>query len=235
MLALLQELVLPSIAIAKESTEHCTILTSGGDINGNIGLGGLKIYLSNKAIKVLVLNGGGYLMACAPSWRVVQFNPNNNLGMTWSLREWMGHTPRYTYFVPDKDDHFIWQQTRTEPIKVFGKDCIKARMHRHSKEGNWGEHEYIFLPHQPVSQVACSILQKLVNAPTIEGIPVSFRTLPAPPKAGEHQLFITSKIEEIDMPETFFAYPTGFKLAKHESDIVSDSTRNRLIEETFGY
>jgi hypothetical protein len=222
-----------STAIAKEPTIHCTILTSGGDI----GLGGLKIYISGKALKVVELNGKGYLVASAPSWRVVQFNPNTNLGLTKTREEWMAHTPQYTIIAPPPDDPFVWQQTRAQSIKVFGKDCIKSRTHRHYKDSqNSNEHEYVFLPDPAVSEVACHILQKLVSTPSVKGIPISFKSLGEDShKSGGHLLFTTSKVEEGDVPEKFFSYPTGYKLAKSEPDLYSDAQRNRLIEETFGY
>jgi hypothetical protein len=228
MLALiLQGLALStSIAIAKASTVHCTILTSGGDI----GLGGLKVYISGKALKVLVMNGKAYLVASAPGWRVVEYNPSNNLGMTMTLKEWMAHTPQFTFIAPPPDDPFVWQQTRATPIKFLGKDCIKARTHRRYKNStNSTDHDYVYLPNPAVSEVACHILQRLVNAPSVNGIPISFKT-----QVG-HPLFMTSRIEEGDVPEQFFSYPTGFKTAKSETEISSDGTRNRLIEETFGY
>jgi len=224
---------LPSIAIEKEAEERCTILRSGMD-----DLGGVKIYISDRSLKVQSLNAGTYVVANAPDWRVVLYNPRNNHGLSMSMKEWMVHKPQWIYLTNPADDRpFVWTSTQPQPVVYLGRKCVKAYMQRKYKaEPNSRVYFYTYLPNTNANDTACKILQKLADVPIVEGIPIAFGTFDDTQQKVEGiRRFSTVRIEDRSVPEKFFSYPKNFQARKREADIASDGTRDKLIEDTFGY
>jgi hypothetical protein len=243
MAAVTGSLAAPSLANPAHGAAHgavqpCTIISGG-----NEALGGLKIYVSNNALRVQLLSGKTYLVARAPDWHVVVFNPTNNRGMSMPLQKWLDHTPQVVYWpVPDQHDH--WVESSSSETTRLGNKCVKVTLYktkgpaqpRYKSKDN----EYILLDNPTANLAACHIVQTFLGVPPHKGIPLSFtcmvriRSIKNTLAFQRHDILKTTKIERGSAPTQFFSYPTGFKHAKREVEIISDGDKKEQYENILG-
>jgi hypothetical protein len=219
-------------------TTPCTVVTGGNEL-----LGGLDIYMSKDAVRVQLQSGKTYLVARAPDWRVVLFNPSNNHGMSMPLQKWLDHTPQYVFF-PVPDSHDRWMQSSPSEVEMLGRRCTKLIMNKTTGGAKPGykskDNEYILLDIPTASPAACHIVQNFLGVPPCKGIPLSFRCSIRVrsirhSKAFEDHVFLKStKIDDSLKPKDFFSYPTGFKNVNRETDVITDNSKKQQYENILG-
>jgi hypothetical protein len=232
-------LAVPSLANAPHvAANPCTVVTGGNEL-----LGGVEIYTCKNALRVQLQSGKTYLVARAPDWRVVIFNPTTKNGLSMPLKDWLRHTPQLAFFpVPDQNEH--WVQSSVGETILLGRKCVKAILNKTtgSAKPNYKskDNEYILLYTPTASVTACHIVQNFLGVPSSNGIPLSFkcsiRTRDTKDKKAfqDHYFLKTTKIEDSSKPDDFYSYPTGFKNVKREIDVINDNDKKQQYENIIG-
>ncbi len=211
----------------------------------NAVLGHVLTYVSRDAIRVDCNDNNAYLVAKAPDWRVVMFNPSMNAAMDMPYEKFLEHEIRFSY-VPSEGGgvNERWPKFRAGSIKVSGLEATKYIIPANPRARSLKESPntlgyYLILERKEFAIQPTKILAKLFYQPTLPGIPLGDRMNKQ--KFGQSNSFLdfrgnyailsTSEIKEKSIPSDFFKYPHGFKKVQREIDVISDNARRRQLED----
>jgi hypothetical protein len=225
-------------ALADGQTARTLVLTQVSDTYGQV-----TSYVNQGAIKIAIGNGKVYLVSNAPGWKVMFCNDTNKKMLSMSLPQWLERVPQLTYATTDWD-RFRLQIVRTNPVNLYGRELrryvfvpIESRT-ASAPSSVAPSGEYFVLEGEGAAKEACFIMQKALSCPKVAGIPVNFinhrkkRAVEGLTRSlgGDEHWLNTSKIEERVVPQAFFAYPSDYKMAKREAEVVDDKDRREHIE-----
>jgi hypothetical protein len=206
-------------------------------------LGRTITYVSSTAVRVNVERGGSYLVASAPRWKVVMFNPTDKLGFEMDYEQYLRHAPQFTYIEPSHRRPIdSWPKLRAGVDKYAGVECSKFVVPRDPRSRSAEKSEvvgyFLTLERQSVPKQICLILDKFFFQPPLPGIPLQ-EYLPDNTKAGysfldlrgNYSVLSTSLVREEDCSADLFRYPVSFKKVPREIDVISDSSRRKELED----
>jgi hypothetical protein len=244
------------VCSAIEPQNDCIFLTQSQSTAGSF-----KTTLTPHAIKMERLGSKVFLIAMAPTWRVVFYNPRNCRAIDLPLQQWLRHWECWTAFVQpfannpkagvkieDYDGHspeltgkvtYCGQNcSRYETLNIQAHETIDPR-HRYAAE--------IYLcPNKNIPKPELQIMQKMFQIPPLEGIPV-FSDRRADRSAvydgaGDPRGLIgffahqgrlsTSSFTRGHVADADFSYPKNFKKVLKESDVLLDSFAQKEGDDT---
>jgi hypothetical protein len=202
--------------------------------------------INNHAIKISVVGGKSYLVACAPSWQVMLCNDDSKKALSMSFAEWIKHIPSTSYVGIDWDRCEFAVSPRGGARKagldylhfVFPADrpTAKSRMISPKYRG-----DYDVIGAWGAAPEACAIMQKALNCPELKGdrIPVDFINHGknvavvgfARNVGGDAHWMTTTRVQQRQVSDADFVYPKGYQLCKREVDILNDRARNSSVDD----
>jgi hypothetical protein len=211
--ALAKELAQPVHALKLEQT-HCT-------------LGNVEVLVTNQAIKVSIKKSQVYLVAHAPTWKVVWYRNDPKLAFECPFADWC---KTGTKLAPIGT--FGQRKFKKEGVaKISGQSILKLRSDENKKTLVFWVVDDSTKPLE-----ACNVLVGLFRVPLVQGIPYKFKlTYLNPDKPNNNpvswmrtgRLFEkeegtrldTTKISSVTVPSTEFDYPRNYKLVKQEQEV----------------
>lgn len=219
-------------------TEKTIVLTQTSSV-----LGRMTTYVSPTAVRVTTERGGTYLIAAAPHWKVVMFNPIDKMGLEMEYEQYLQHAPQFTYVSPShKRPIEMWPKLRAGSDRYAGVECSKfvvpADPRSRTADQSAVVGYFLTLEKQSVPKQICLILDKLLFQPPLPGIPLK-EYMPDTAKSGNsfldlrgnYSILSTSKVKEENCPKDLFKYPVAFKKVPREIDVLSDSTRRKELDD----
>lgn len=182
--------------------------------------GPVTTYYTDKAVKMVMDNTKIFLVATAPEWRVVFYDPDKNQALELPLDQWLKHTPSPTY-LPEDAKRSKWKATPDGKGVCVGHNCEKYAV------GTNGQ--YLALENTLAAPEACHIMQKFLYVPQVKGIPMNYafhlepKNKPSYLKSfgGSQSVLVMVKYESGSEPDTFFSYPKKFKNVRREIDVLA--------------
>jgi hypothetical protein len=234
-------LSLALFAAAASAVKRPTLVVT----QGHEELGGIKVYINQHGLKIVYMVGKCYIISRAPDWRVLFYNPANNKGIEMPVAEWLHHKMRL-YYIPipeSKNDFILVPQTTT---KMFGFPCKHYLMVRPAEQGrpisrDPKQRKYAMIETPLANQIALKILQHAFEAPPSAGVPVSMTYISYNPESKDadvtgHRIvrtLVTTEVATEEVSDDFFQYPTNFKPAKIEAEIMNDPKRDKDVYGVF--
>jgi hypothetical protein len=241
---------------AAEPQNDCIVLTQSQSTAGSF-----KTTLTPHAIKMERLGSKIFLIAMAPTWRVVFYNPRNCRAIDLPLEQWLRHWECWTAFVQpfasnpktgvvieDYDGH---RPELTGVVTYCGQKCSRYEtLNMQAHETIDPRHRYageIYVcPIKNIPKPELQIMQKMFQIPPLEGIPVfSDRRVngsAAHEGAGDPRGLVslfthqgrlsTSSFTRGRVADTDFSYPKNFKKVLKESDVMLDSFAQKEGDDT---
>lgn len=204
--------------------------------------GRIFTFVNPHALRINIENKEIFLVATAPSWRVVFFNSKTNCAMDLPLNEWLKHQAEWSYI---NEDNWLGEETvmKTGDITRFGVKCEELCLASPTRDGHLVKKPknmqatLIDVRNAQTPAQACQICWHTLNLPPLNGIPVQC-VLSSPKKqirgmssqGGEERVFRTDKISQVTCDKDFFVYPKGFKTVKREVDVVGTAARSKRAE-----
>jgi hypothetical protein len=233
-------IVSPICFASDQPVVDCLVLKQSQSIAGTY-----KTMLSPDAIKMERAGSRTFLIARAPEWRVVFFNPANNNAIDVSLTDWIRREDCWSKFrspAPRRDIEAFNRNVEQHGLVVYcGKTCVRYGMldvinGRVDPNHRYWEECYV-LPDTRYPKQELQILQKMLDLPAFDGIPLFSRMLsnPSASQSGagdsrgvidlfvsKHQLS-TKEIVKERIPSSAFKYPQNFHKVERECDVIMDS------------
>lgn len=234
-------------AQAKPATSKATpvktyVLTQRGSVLGHV-----NTYVCSNAIRIELPDNRCYLVAAAPDWRVVLYNPDKKCAMDMSLEQFEKHEAQYSY-LPQATEQTegTWPKIKSGMIRYANIDAARFVLPTNPRlkvanpaTPNHGY--YIVLERKDIPREATRVMAKLFYQSKIPGLPLnehistdglngkksnSFLDL-----RGDYSHLSTQKVKEELVSSDFFKYPTGFKKVLKEIDVLTDQSRLQQIED----
>jgi hypothetical protein len=211
----------------------------------NAVLGHVLTYVNADALRVDCMDNNAYLVAKAPDWRVVMFNPTMNAAVEMPYEKFLAHELSFSY-VPSAGGGMNerWPKLRAGSMKVSGVEVSKFIIPANPRSRSLKESPntlgyYLILEKKGFAIQPTKILAKLFYQPPLPGIPLGDRMNKQ--KFGQSNSFLdfrgnyailsTSEIKEKSIPSDFFKYPHGFKKVTREIEVISDNARRKQLED----
>jgi len=227
---------------AVDHSKTCTVL-----VQSQMTAGTFKTTLTAEAIKMERLGGKSYLVARAPSWRVVFFNPANNKAMDMSFKQFLDHLCNWS--AATKETRSVSDESLVGPnnsskigtVNCLGQKCVRYWMR--DERGYWGE--CIILPTAKYPKEELMIMAKMLDFPRIFGIPISGKVMrkTATAKPGEpaglldfydyNWAISTKSLKQDQTTNDNFTYPNKFQKVSREFDVTLDSAQRKRSDEAF--
>jgi len=190
--------------------------------------GDVRLLITRGAIKVTFLNKGTIVVAKAPTWNVVQYNPTSKVAYQCRFNDWMSGTSKLIM-----DDSLISTKFKKEGENFIGDE----RATKYIGNDERVRARYWIDEHTDCSEQAAMILERLYKLPVIKtGFPLELSSstlwvqekgsiiwLPPKMKKGTKPQYyctlITNDIKKIDVPKTEFDYPSHYTAVKSEDDV----------------
>ncbi len=229
-----------SSAAATKDSKTTYVLTQTNAVLGHV-----LTYVNRDAIRVHWSDNNAYLIAKAPDWRVVMFNPSMNTAMDMPYEKFLEHEISFSY-APSQGDgvNERWPKFRAGSIKVSGVDATKFMIPANPRARSLKESPntlgyYLILERKEFPIQPTKILAKLFYQPTLPGIPLGDRMNKVNigqsnsflDFRGNYAILSTLEIKEKSIPSDFFKYPHGFKKVQREIDVISDNARRKQLED----
>jgi hypothetical protein len=208
-------------------------------------VGAAESYLTSKAVRINFGNDQIYLVAKAPTWRVVMFNNITKKGLAMPYQQWISHHPTWNH---GKDIDWIPAEhlLKVASPVIDGRYCtdfVLAELlpngHLVPKAGGACGH-LLTAEVDGLASQACHILQRTLDLPQTAGVPLRF-TLNRQSRrvegmkfvmGGDAHLVSTSTIKTVPLQPSLFTYPVNFKAVAIEYEVLYDSkTMNSNVEQ----
>ncbi|CAN5597944.1 hypothetical protein BH11CYA1_BH11CYA1_49800 [soil metagenome] len=211
----------------------------------SISVGVSVCYLTSQAVRVDFGNDKVYLVAKAPSWKVVLYNSVTKCGMEMSYARWLAHHPKWNH---GKDVDWVPRERLLKvgsPV-IDGRKCtdyVLAEMSpsgRLAPKAGGNKGHFIVAQVEGVAPQALHILQRTVDMPQVTDFPlrltINGKSRPVEgmrwSMGGDSHLLSTSSIKTVAVPSSIFLYPKSFKPMAFETEILYDSkTMNSNVEQ----
>lgn len=210
-----------------------------------VSVGAAESYLTSQGVRINIGNDKIYLVARAPTWRVVLFNSVTKKGLVMPYQQWISHHPVWNH---GKDVDWIPAEhlLKVASPVIDGRRCndfVLAELlpngHLVAKAGGASGH-LVTAEVDGLAPQACHILQRTLDLPQTAGVPLSF-TLHGRSRrvegmnflqGGDMHLVFTKIIKTVPAQPVLFVYPTNFKAVTTEFDVLYDSkTMNSNVEQ----
>ncbi len=210
-----------------------------------VSVGAAESYLTSQAVRINFGNDQIYLVAKAPTWRVVLYNRITKKGLAMPYQQWIDHHPIWNH---GKD--VDWAPSEhilkvASPV-INGRRCSDFVLAELLPNGHLVPKAVGTSGHLVMAEVdglaaqACHILQRTLDLPQTAGVPLRF-TLNGQSRRVEGMKFVlggdthfvsTSVIKSVPLSPSLFTYPTNFKTVALELDVLYDSkTMNSNVEQ----
>lgn len=207
-------------------------------------IGTSESYLTSHAIRINI-NDKSYLVAKAPTWRVVLFNSSSKTGMQMSYQQWISHHPKWNHgkdvdWVPS--EHLL----KVASPKVDGRLCTDYLLAELLPNGQLVAKKAGTSGHLLVTKVdgvaaqAVHVLQRTLDLPQTADLPLRL-TLNGKKRqvegmkfvmGGDSHLLATKVIKTAEVDPAIFTYPKNFKVVDTEIAVLYDSkTINSNVEQ----
>lgn len=201
-----------------------------------VSVGAAESYLTSQGIRINFGNDKIYLIAKAPSWRVVLFNSKTKSGMEMSYKQWIAHHPTWNYGKADDwlpSEHLL----KVASLTIDGRQCtdyVLAELMPSGrlvpKQGDTSGH-LIVATVDGIAAPAVHILQRTLDLPQTEGVPLRL-TLTGKQRqveglkfvmGGDSHLVATKSIKTVPVSASAFVYPKTFKAVAMELEVLYGS------------
>lgn len=207
-------------------------------------IGASESYLTSQAIRINI-NDKSYLIAKAPTWRVVLFNSLNKTGLQMSYQQWISHHPKWNHgkdvdWVPS--EHLL----KVASPKIDGRQCTDYLLADLLPNGRLVAKQAGISGHLLVTKVeavapqAIHVLQRTLDVPQTADLPLRL-TLNGKERqvegmkfvlGGDTHLLATKVIKAAEVDPTIFTYPKNFRAVDTEIAVLYDSkTINSNVEQ----
>jgi hypothetical protein len=207
-------------------------------------IGSSESYLTSHAIRINI-NDKSYLIAKAPTWRVVLFNSSNKTGMQMSYQQWISHHPKWNHgkdvdWVPS--EHLL----KVASPKVDGRLCTDYLLAELLPNGQLVAKQAGTSGHLLVTKVegvaaqAIHVLQRTLDLPQTADLPLRLTLIGKERQVegmkfvmgGDAHLLATKVIKTAEVDPAIFTYPKNFKVVDTEIAVLYDSkTINSNVEQ----
>ncbi|HEY9756408.1 MAG TPA: hypothetical protein V6C97_14675 [Oculatellaceae cyanobacterium] len=220
-------------------------------------IGQVRTVIAKDAVRIDLLWSKAYLIAKAPTWRVVLYNPANKLAMDMPLQTYLAESPnwqganRYRKLERGKSN----VETPTKKlgnIKYADRDCskfgvVKIVGNKVDPEDRYKAYYYTFSDpsvRPEISQILYHFF--LIQTSSNQGIPVySAPAHDVKAASVQHDIgflanltsgdlsshMTTSKFGSGSFPSSYFEYPKNYKKVSYELDVLSDPNRKGVAED----
>ncbi len=208
-------------------------------------VGAAESFLTSQGVRINFGSDQIYLVAKAPTWRVVLFNGITKKGLAMPYQQWISHHPTWNH---GKDVDWIPAEhlLKVASPVIGGRRCtdfVLAELlpngHLVSKTAGVSGH-LVTAEVDGVASQACHILQRTLDLPQTAGVPLRF-TLNGQSRrvegmkfvmGGDAHLVSTATIKTVPLAPSLFTYPKNFKAVVQELDVLYDSkTMNSNVEQ----
>ncbi len=232
-------------ATAAEKQVQSTVLEQVTATHGPV-----TTFVSPVAVKLQFTDVNAYLVARAPTWRVMLVNVDSKLVYECPYEKWLSHGISRSYFGAEPDEQQSASVlTKGHNCKYADKMCelyfinMRLKSGRQSRIANY----YLLSEPKPDSH-ACKVLEKWLAVPFSEGIPVAmkwydettgetYRAKQNKSLSSFHALYAdnvdTKRVYNRNVNESFFSYPQSFKPVKTENEIFSTRETRHDAESIF--
>lgn len=210
-----------------------------------VSVGATESYLTSHAVRINIASDKIFLVAKAPSWRVVLFNTMTKSGMEMSYPKWIAHHPTWNHGKADDwvpSEHLLKVASPT----IDGRHCTDYVLAELMPNGRLVPKHGGTAGHLVVTEVsgiapqAIHILQRTLDLPQTADLPLRL-TLSGKlghveglqlVMGGDSHLVTTKAIKTVPVSVSLFAYPKTFKTVPLELDVLYDSkTLNGNVEQ----
>ncbi|HEY9683084.1 MAG TPA: hypothetical protein V6C86_16015 [Oculatellaceae cyanobacterium] len=220
-------------------------------------IGQVRTIIAKDAIRIDLLWSKAYLIAKAPTWRVVLYNPANKLAMDMPLETYLSESPNWQganrYRELDRGKLKVETPTKKlGKIKYADRDCLKFGVvkivgNKVDPRDRYKAYYYTF-PDSSVRPEISQILYHffLIQTSSNQGIPVYSASVHDVKAASlQHDIgflanltsgdlsshMTTSKFSSASFPSSYFEYPKNYKKVSYELDVLSDANRKGVAED----
>ncbi|HEY9681038.1 MAG TPA: hypothetical protein V6C86_05585 [Oculatellaceae cyanobacterium] len=221
-------------------------------------VGQVRTVIARDALRIDLLWSKTYLIAKAPDWRVVFYNPTNKSAMDMPLKEYLADDPNWQGSNRFRDLSGNKMKSVEAPLNELGKiryaenDCLKFGIlklvgNRVDPRDRYQVYFYT-LPDASIRPEISQILYHFysIRNDSNRGIPVySAPAHPTKSASLQHDIgflanltssdmgprVTTSKISKGAFPSSYFDYPKTYKKVSYELDVLSDPNRQGAAED----
>ncbi|MBU6455557.1 MAG: hypothetical protein KGS72_27545 [Cyanobacteria bacterium REEB67] len=208
-------------------------------------LGRVTTYVSEHGLKVLVRGSKCYLVAVAPSWKVMFCNDENKKALAMSYDQWLEHFPRFTYSAADEWDRCNTIVYKAEKLRRLGyimRQCFfpAKNVNGHIERIDAPQRgEYYVIEKSWPGEQPYRILQKAFSCPNLAAIPVDLINETHADRVeafgrhfgGVEHWLATSRIVDQKLPSSFFAYGQGYTFCRREAEVLNDSKKRADVDD----
>lgn len=199
-------------------------------------VGMVESYLTSQGIRINFGNDKVYLVAKAPTWRVVFFNSVTNRGLEMPYEKWISHHPSWNHGKVDDwvpSEHLLKVASPT----IDGRRCSDFVLAELMPKGGMVPKQGRTAGHLIATQVsgiapqAIHILQRTLDLPQTADLPLRLTLAGKKRKVeglkfkigGESHLLSTTAIKTVSLPLSLLTYPKNFQVVPIEFEVLYDS------------
>jgi len=215
-----------TVGVLKLEQTHCTIDK-------------IEVLLSNQAVKIKIKKSDTFLIARAPTWKVVWYRNDPKTAFEISFSEWC---TTGTKLVPIGT--FRPRPFKQEGVtKISGESIVKLSSNERKKLL-----DFWLVDDRTRPQPASDILISLFRLPPAKGVPYKFKVTYLQPdvenktqiswiKGGslfekeEGTRLYTTKMSRVTVPSSEFDYPQNYKLVKQEQQVWLTSGTREAVDD----
>jgi hypothetical protein len=215
-------------------------------------LGPLEVYYTVDAVKMQFKSKGLFLLARAPSWKVVIFRPEGRVAHEISQKDFLAHGMSWVQFggIPLKGYRgAVAQKGRNE---TFLEYVYAGAPIPNSSQYTYWEVRPLGLK---VPDEACQLASRAFRVPFKHNVPfkllgnepghddlrsqdqVAWKlSVDARKSGGRTEIWrlATSKCTSVKLPKSEFDYPVGYRMVKSEPEVIISSGSREVIEDLLG-
>jgi hypothetical protein len=220
---------------AAEPKQKCLLIEHVTSAHGTV-----STYVTADAVKVVFLNIHGYLIALAPSWKVVLVNTDEKLIYEDDYNHWINRLISYSY-MGGTGDQCGYVLRKAGKKHYAGRECSLYTTGSTSALAS-----YVVIEPTVVPAQGCRVLEKWFGTPFMDAVPVAYhwehngisqsvenrRSKPTNSVFNDHiDSLQTRSIKDTECPRDFFSYPSGLKKVHSEFDIFATKKRTKELED----
>jgi hypothetical protein len=208
-------------------------------------LGRVTTYVSERGVKVLVKDSKCYLVALAPTWKVMFCNDENKKALSMTYDKWLKHFPRFTYSAADEWDRCSTVVYKGDNVRRLGyimRQCFfpAKNVNGHIERVDVPQRgEYFVIEKSWPGEQPYRILQKTFSCPNLAGIPVDLINNTRADRVeafgrhfgGVEHWLATSQIQDKKMSSAFFAYGQGYTMCRREVEVLDDNKKKSDVDD----
>jgi hypothetical protein len=197
----------------------CYVLEERNQILGNC-----TVYASPKIFKVVFANKKWIDIARAPNWDLYVYSPASKLYCIEDLKKWKGAT---IFFDISRINNATKIVKTNEHKKIAGIDAVKyAGSGSDTSRGEVATSQYWIADGLGLPKQVGHVVSGNVGIPHFDGVPL--RAVAQRADEGEMTMLDTISAKVVNVPESFFNPPPGFKLADKRESVMSGGVMSIL-------